>query len=459
MRKSEFRGWTEVFRFTFIQTWKNRSFLIFMIISWVVCMLAVPVLSAISSSKKDTGEYHIEKVNADKVYVYDEIGLTLMGFDTTAFKKAEVFKDLPVVPVNVNPLSETREQEWKDFTKKVDEEPKSIVIHIRLDATHSFSFDVVRAIESDVTKKECEYIGSLLVEEFNEFKYKATNFGEEQQKALDTTYEVTGLLEEKDGTFVTEKAHISTAKYWVVYGVLFVVMMVCITGAMQIATAVAMDKSSKVMEYMLTSIRPMALIFGKVLAQVVSVIIQMGVSFGLALLSNFVTGQVTGNNYLQTKLPAGIFSSLNPLNIALALVVIALGVMLYGFIAGLCGAMVTKMEELQESVSLLTMTNIIGSYLALFAAMAMQKSLTSPLFYAAVLIPISSPFLLPGVVLIGEGAWWIKLLSLAILFVMDVIILFTSARVYEALLLYNGNKIKLKDLKKFLKEAKGGKAA
>ena len=49
-----------------------------------------------------------------------------------------------------------------------------------------------------------------------------------------------------------------------------------------------------------------------------------------------MTGQVTGNNYLQTKLPAGIFSSLNPLNIALALVVIALGVMLYGFIAGSC---------------------------------------------------------------------------------------------------------------------------
>lgn len=459
MRKSEFRGWTEVFRFTFIQTWKNRSFLIFMIISWIVCMLAVPVLSAISSSKKNTEEYNIEKVNIDKVYVYDELGLTMMGYDTTVFKKQDIFKDIPVVPVDCDPQSETREDDWKEFAKKIDDEPKSVCIHIRPDATHSFSFDVVRAIESDVSKKECEYIGSLLVEEFNDFKYKITNFGDEQKKALETTYEVTGLLEEKDGTFVTEKAHLSTAKYWVVYGILFIVMMVCITGAMQIATAVAMDKSSKVMEYMLTSIRPMALIFGKVLAQVVSVVIQMGVSFVLALVSNLVMAKVTGNNYLQAKLPEGIFESLNPLNIALALVVIALGVMLYGFIAGLCGAMVSKMEELQESVSILTMTNILGSYLALFAAMSMQSSLTSPLFYAAIFIPISSPFLLPGVVLIGAGAWWVKLLSLAILVVMDIVILFTSARVYEALLLYNGNKIKFKDLKKFLKEAKGGKAA
>ena len=74
-------------------------------------------------------------------------------------------------------------------------------------------------------------------------------------------------------------------------------------------------------------------------------------------------------------------------------------------------------------------------------------------------MPISSPFLLPGVVLIGVGSWEIKILSLVILMVMDVLILFTSARVYEALLLYNGNKIKFKDLKKFLKEARGGKTA
>ena len=159
------------------------------------------------------------------------------------------------------------------------------------------------------------------------------------------------------------------------------------------------------------------------------------------------------------KLPEGIFENLNPLNIALALLVIALGVMLYGFIAGLCGAMVSKMEELQESVSLLTITNIVGSYLALAAALVMQSSITTPLFYIAVLVPISSPFLLPGVVLIGVGSWEIKILSLVILMVMDVLILFTSARVYEALLLYNGNKIKFKDLKKFLKEARGGKTA
>lgn len=459
MRKSEFRGWTEVFRFTFIQTWKNRSFLIFMIISWIVCILAVPVLSAIGSGKKTTEEYHIEKVNIDKVYVYDELGLTVMGFDTTVFKQKEEFKNLPIVPVDYELGSETREDDWKKFAEKLDKEPRSIAIHMRSDATHSFSFDIVRAIDSEVTKTECEYIGSLLTEEFNDFKYKITNFGEEQQKALDAKYEVTGLLEEKDGTFVTERAHLSNAKYWVVYGVLFIVMMICITGAMQIATAVAMDKSSKVMEYLLTSIRPMALIFGKVLAQVVSVVIQMGASFALALLSNVVTAKVTGNNYLQTKLPEGIFENLNPLNIALALLVIALGVMLYGFIAGLCGAMVSKMEELQESVSLLTITNIVGSYLALAAALVMQSSITTPLFYIAVLVPISSPFLLPGVVLIGVGSWEIKILSLVILIVMDVLILFTSARVYEALLLYNGNKIKFKDLKKFLKEARGGKTA
>ena len=139
------------------------------------------------------------------------------------------------------------------------------------------------------------------------------------------------------------------------------------------------------------------------------------------------------------------------------MIVIALGVMLYGFIAGLCGAMVRKMEELQEGMSLLIVFTIVGAYLAMFASMAMQSSLTTPLFYVAMIVPLSSPFLLPGVCLVGVGAWWLKLCSLALLLVLDVIILFASARIYEALILYNGSTIKPKQLIKFLKQAKGGK--
>ncbi len=450
MRKSEFRGWTNVFRFTLTQTWKNRSFLIFMIITWVISLLAIPTMKAFTSKGKEKKEYDIDKVVIEKVYVLDEFQFTAMGFNAEVFKEKEIFKDIPVVQVYG--------KEYEDLAKEVNEEPKSIIIHICPGMT-GVSFDIVRAIESDVTEKECDYIGQLLADEFNVFKYEASGMGEEQLKALEVQYDVVGLLEEKDGTFVEERAHISSAKYWVVYGLIFIIMMIAITGSTQVATAVATDKSSKVMEYLLTSVRPLALVFGKVLAQVVSVVLQLGITFFLAFVSNRVTALVTGENYLKMKLPEGIFENITPVNVMIALLAVAFGVMLYGFIAGLCGSLVSKLEELQESLSVLTISTMIGAYLAMFAAMSMQKSLTSPLFYAAVFVPLSSPFFLPGICLVGVGSIWIKLAAVAILLVLDVIVLIASARVYEMLILYNGTKLKFKDIFKFLKQAKGGKAA
>ncbi|MBR7000389.1 MAG: ABC transporter permease [Lachnospiraceae bacterium] len=451
MKKSEFRGWTDVFRFTLVETWKNRSFLIFMIIMWVICFFSVPVLALITDSKKrTTEEYEVDKTNIETAYVVDDIMFTDIGFDVAVFQRKDVFKNVKIQKI--------RGKEYEEVAKQIDEEPNSIIIHLTI-GMNGASFDIVRGLESKVGEKECDYIGSILVKEFDTFKYEVTGTGAEQLRAMNSQYEVVALMEQEDGEFVSEKAHISEAKYWFVYALLFIIMMIVTSSSSQVATAVAQDKSTKVMEYLLTSVRPMALVFGKVVAHMVSTVMQLGISLGLGLLSNVLTAQFMGKNFLKTKLPGGIFENITIPNVVLALLTVALGVMLYGFIAGLCGAMVRKMEELQESLSMLVMLTIIGAYLAMFASMSMQKTLTSPLFYTAVLLPISSPFLLPGVMLVGVGAWWMKLLSIAILLVLDIVILTASARVYELLILYNGSTLKPKDLIKFLRQAKGGKTA
>lgn len=462
MRKSEFRGWTEVFRFTLSQTWKNRSFLIFMIIMWVICFAAVPVLSAFTGTKKQSEEeYSVEKTSIEKVYILDELGYTDLGLKTDIFKEKSVFANVVTERVPCLPLTsvdqELDEKTFKDLCDKVNNEPHSVIVHVYVSPLTGITFDIVRAIESKVGEKECDYIGSLLVDEFNRFKYVVTEMGDEQMAALDYKYEVVALLEQEDGTFISEQPHISEGKYWVVYAILFAIMMIVTTSSSQVATAVAMDKSTKVMEYLLTSIRPMALVFGKVVASVVSTVLQITISFVLALASNLLTKQATGTDFLKAKLPGGIMENITLPNFLIAIVGVAAGVMFYGFVAGLCGAMVRKLEEMQESMSLLVILTLIGAYLAMFASMSMQKSLSNPLFYAAMFVPISAPFLLPGVCIVGAGALWLRLVSLAVILLLDVIVLFISARIYEILIMYNGNKIKLKDLGKFLKQAKGGR--
>lgn len=453
MRKSEFSGWTNVFRFTFVENWKTRSFLIYVCIMWAICFLSIPVMALITASKDSAGEveYEIEKVHIEKAYVLDEAQFTAMGFDAEAFKKVDEFKEIPVERV-----SNRSYDEMKDV---VDADPKAILVHIGMDMTHGVAFNIVRAIESEVTETECDYIGSLLLKEFDTFKYEAADMGEEQLKALESGYEVVALMEQEDGEFISEKAHLSETKFWIVYVVLFAVMLITTIASAPVATAVAMDKSTKVMEYLLTSIRPMALVLGKIVAQVVSTIIQLGGSLLLLFLSNLLTSKLFGMDYLKEKIPTDVFENITVLNILISLVAIALGVMLFSFIAGLCGAMVSKLEELPETQSVLTILTILGCYLAMFAALNMQKNLNSPLVKVAMLVPLSSPFLLPGVCIIGVGAWWMKLVSLGILLVLNILILVASARIYEMLIFYNGATIKPKELIKFLKSARGGKTA
>ena len=61
--------------------------------------------------------------------------------------------------------------------------------------------------------------------------------------------------------------------------------------------------------------------------------------------------------------------------------------------------------------------------------------------------------------LVGVGSLWLKLASIAILLVLDIVILIASARVYEILILYHGSTVKPKELIKFLRQSKGGKTA
>ncbi|MBO6066452.1 MAG: hypothetical protein J6P36_08550, partial [Lachnospiraceae bacterium] len=176
MKKSEFRGWTEVFRFTLVETWKNRSFLIFMIIMWVICFLSVPVLAVITGGqKRTTEEYEVSKTNIETAYVIDDIMFTDIGFDVAAFQRKDVFKNVKIQKI--------RGKEYEELTKQVDEEPNSIIIHLTI-GIGGASFDIVRGLESKVGEKECDYIGSILVKEFDTFKYEVTGTGAEQLRAM-----------------------------------------------------------------------------------------------------------------------------------------------------------------------------------------------------------------------------------------------------------------------------------
>jgi len=163
-----------------------------------------------------------------------------------------------------------------------------------------------------------------------------------------------------------------------------------------------------------------------------------------------------GASVLSKYLPKDIFQNLNIINLLFCLILFILGMIFYATLAGLAGATVSKIEELQEGLMLFTFTNLIGVYIGLGAASVLMSKGINGYVIFSFLFPLSSPFLLPGAILIGKTSILIAAAAIVMQVLFIVLLFKFVAKVYETLILHNGSKIKIKQLIKLSKSVKGG---
>jgi ABC-2 type transport system permease protein len=149
---------------------------------------------------------------------------------------------------------------------------------------------------------------------------------------------------------------------------------------------------------------------------------------------------------LSQLLPSDLFANINITNMLLCIILVFLGLVFYAVLAGLAGATVSRLEEINEGLTLFTMISLVGVYIGLGAANALMGSGINAFVIFAFLFPLSSPFVLPGAILVGKAS--LPLIGIAIVLQLTFIMILFSfvARVYETLILHNGNTIKLKQL-------------
>ncbi len=454
MKKSELRGTGEVFRFTLIQTVKSKAYIISVAILLLFALLTAPVMQLIKgdasggSSESSGGESSIKKV-----YICDEtmllMGMNFASLDDASFQKVEWI-----------PRTET----FDDLCKILEEEgkeSKNVILHFYGNEVKGLTAEICRNGGGDLDGDECRNLADSICRKFDEHKIVLSGLSEEELKVLDYKYDVVINYLQADGT-VSEKNvkddGITQSEWTIVYFVLFFVSMICIIAATNIATAIVTDKSTKVAEFLLTSVRPMALLFGKILAMLVSSVGQFVLLFLATVLSNKLTGLLfdTETTYISSVIPKNIFANLSAVNFILAIVTLALGMLFYAIIAGICGATVSKMEELQDSLKLFTTISMIGMILSMIGSFAMQSSATSVLTRVLVLFPMSSAMLVPGTMLIGTTSVTMGLIAIAILLVCNALLVKFTATVYESLITHTGNRITFKQLLGIKGKQKGG---
>lgn len=247
--------------------------------------------------------------------------------------------------------------------------------------------------------------------------------------------------------------------FWVQYGYSILAMMVCLMSASYVIRAVVEEKDSRLVELLLVSVKPMALLAGKILAV-------MAFTFGwlLAMLAGFgvscgLTAALMGSDVLHRQL-SGVLAALpqaapdvwNLVSLlAVLLVSLALGYLTMSIIGGVAGACCSGMEEAGEAtgpVMLLTMAGYLAS-----CVVGGVPSGTVAVF--AALCPVLSIFCAPVQFACGNVSIWLVLLSWLIQAAVIFGLLTLAARVYAGLIVHRGSRVKWREV---FSMAKGGAA-
>lgn len=245
--------------------------------------------------------------------------------------------------------------------------------------------------------------------------------------------------------------------FWVQYGYSILAMMVCLMSASYVIRAVVEEKDSRLVELLLVSVKPMALLAGKILAV-------MAFTFGwlLAMLAGFgvscgLTAGLMGPGVLQKHL-SGLLAAVPQATpdvwhlmslLAVLLVSLALGYLTMSIIGGVAGACCSGMEEAGEATGPVMLLTMAG-YLASCVVGAVPSGPVAVFF---TLCPVVSIFCAPVQFAGGNVSIWLVLASWAIQAAVIWGLLTLASRVYAGLIVHRGSRVKLREL---MSMAKGG---
>ncbi|CAN5328662.1 ABC transporter permease [soil metagenome] len=194
----------------------------------------------------------------------------------------------------------------------------------------------------------------------------------------------------------------------------------------QIANSVVEEKSTRVVEILLSSTSPSALLTGKVVGNTVLAILQIGAAALAAVAGLAVFGDSIGLGDL--GLPIVWF-----------LVFFVFGFLMLAAMFAAAGSLISRAEDVGAVTTPVTMLVVIP-YLLSFVANENETLATALSWF-----PFSSPLTMPTRVFTGEAAWWEPFGSLAVLLLTTVAAIAAGQRIYRNSVLLTGARVKLRD--------------
>lgn len=208
------------------------------------------------------------------------------------------------------------------------------------------------------------------------------------------------------------------------------IAMVVVLWGTPLATDVMQEKASRVVEILLTSLRAWQLLAGKVLATTVLGLLQLAA----VAAATYAGMTMTGSRPDLSSLPLPL--------VAVGLVCLILGVLLFATLMAGLAARVERQEDLSGVIQpafMLALLPFVGVLYLGFSAP------TSPLLSVASMTPVLNVFALPVRMAVESVPVWQVALSLVVALATVLAGLHLSGRIYRGSILRSGGRVSLKD--------------
>ena len=400
-----------VMKFTMKEMVKRKSFIVSTLIILVFIVVGFNVPNLIKKFKGD--ESSTEKLLiADSEDVFDG--------NLDVIKSLNLDYEIEITKNSYDEIKEKIEKDEIDSAIIVEKQDNNIKMRYIVENT-------------TMTKKVPEDVVSGMNALYMNMQITKLGLNEEQLKSITPNFEFsleqTAEKEAKGNVLIM--MFLSMALFFAIY--------FC---AYQVSSSITTEKTSKIMETLVTSTSPRTIVLGKTIGIGLVGLAQLVIIAGTAVAS--------AKAFLEPELLNQVLdmSNITPTLGIITMVYFILGYLAYALLYALTGSTVSKPEDIQSANMPVAIISIVGFYLAYFTMM----NPTSNLNAIASILPISSPFCMPLRIMMGVAEPKDIAISIGVLIITSIVIAKIAIKIYSNAILNYGSKMSFKDMIKVYRD-------
>lgn len=443
-----FKGWKNVFSFNYKQNAGTKSYILVTTLVAVLIAAAAILLSILAAKpEKGEDEKETEYCAVETAYVLDMADLGELKFEESIpALSEEYYSKLSLVQV------ENLTEEELQVKAAKEESGLAIGVVVKQEGNTISVMALVPSTSEELSMNDGKEVADLVAMAVEQARFEKSGLSALQLAMINKQASI-AVVEAGEETNVV----VYLVKYFApaIFGL--VLYFLLLLYGQNINQSVSVEKTSKLVETLLTSLHPYALLTGKVFAIVATAMQQFLIWVAALIVGIIAGGLIATNMYPEAESGLSVVvefmranigeSAFSPAAVVLALVTFCCGFLFYCVLSGMAGSMVSRPEEAANTQGIFTFPIIISWLVCYFGTLMEKESL----LVVARNIPFTIPFCVPvdlltGAIGIGQGV-----LSMVILLVFSVLIIMLSGRIYKGLLLYTGEKVNLKNVIGILK--------